>query len=263
MKSKFLLAPVAIAAALCFGAVSAQSTTGAGAGAGTGSGTAAGTSSGSTATGGAAPRAQTGPATTTDRAAKQDTKQDSKLARGDRKFIEEAMGNGMFEVQAGQLAATKATDPQVKSFGEQLVKDHTSANQALQQIASKHQIEQPKELPRSMRNKLQDLQKKSGAEFDQQFVKDVGMKAHEDDVKKFQKASKDVKDPELKAWVDKTLPTLQQHHASAQKLPGAGGKDSARAGSGSSSDTSKSAAPGAGSGAGKSGTTAAGGNKGS
>mgnify|MGYP000222700047 CR=1 FL=1 len=33
------------------------------------------------------------------------------LPRGDRKFIEEAAASGMFEQQAAQLAATKATDP--------------------------------------------------------------------------------------------------------------------------------------------------------
>ena len=38
----------------------------------------------------------------------------------------------------------------------------------------------------------------------------------------FEKASKDAKKPELKAWIDKTLPTLKEHHTMAQKLPGAG-----------------------------------------
>jgi putative membrane protein len=229
MSSKFLLAPVAVAAALCFGAVSAQTTTTAPAGAGT-------TSSGSTAAGTTAPRAAASDKSMADKSAKKD----DKLARGDRKFIEESLAHGQFEIQAGQLAATKATDPAIKSFGEQMVKDHTAASQSLQQIASKHQIEPAKELPRAQRNKLQDLQKKTGADFDKEFVKEVAMEAHEDDVKKFTKASKDVKDPELKAWVDKTLPTIQQHHASAMKLPH-GKNDSARMGNTANRD--KAAAP--------------------
>ena len=59
-------------------------------------------------------------------------------------------------------------------------------------------------------------------EFDRDFVRNVGIKAHEKDIKTFQKASKDVKDADLKAFIDKTLPVLQQHLAAAEKLPQAG-----------------------------------------
>ena len=223
MKSTYLIAPIATAIALAFGTVSAQTSPATGT-AGSGGVTAPSAAGGSGSQ------------------AKKDATKEDKLARGDRKFIEEAAGHGMFEVQVGQLAASKATDPQVKSFAERLVKDHTAANQELQQIASKHQVEIPKELPRSQRNKLQDLQKKSGAEFDREFVKEVGLEAHEEDIKKFEKASKDVKTPELKAWVDKTLPKLKEHHAAAQKLPQAG-EDASRMGAGGSGGASKSNAP--------------------
>lgn len=231
MKSKYLIAPVATAIALAFGTVSAQTST----------------ATGTTSSGGVtAPAAAGGSGSQS----KKDATKEDKLARGDRKFVEEALADGMFEVQVGQLAASKATDPQVKAFGEQLVKDHTAANQELQQIASKHQVDMPKELPRKQRNKLQDLQKKSGAEFDREFVKEVGLDAHEDDVKKFQKASKDVKAPDLKAWVDKTLPTLQEHHAAAKKLPQAG-EHASKMGAGPAG--SKSTAP-AGAAAGRNGS---------
>jgi putative membrane protein len=43
----------------------------------------------------------------------------------------------------------------------------------------------------------------------------------------FQKASKDVKDAELKAFVDKTLPVLRDHLAAAEKLPQSGKNASA------------------------------------
>ena len=49
-------------------------------------------------------------------------------------------------------------------------------------------------------------------------------KAQCTDIRKFEKASKDVKDPQLKAWIDKTLPHLREHLAKAQALPQAGGK---------------------------------------
>jgi putative membrane protein len=203
--------PLAVALAFGAGLAGAQSK------GQTGGGT---TGTGTSATGGnAAPQVQGGSGTRN-----AESRKDDKLARGDRKFIEEAAGSGMFEVQVGQLASTKATDPAVKSFASMLVDEHSAANNELTQLANAKHVELPAAPPRTMRKKVEDLAKKSGAEFDREFVRDVGIKDHEQDIKKFEKASKDVKDPELKAWVDKTLPHLRQHLAAAQKLPQAGGK---------------------------------------
>jgi putative membrane protein len=168
--------------------------------------------------GGAAPAAQPSAGTR-----KSESKKDDQLARGDRKFIQEAAEGGMFEVQAGQLAASKATDPNVKSFGEMLAKDHGAANNELVQLANSKKVELPAGPPRSKRNDLEKLGTLSGNAFDQRFVREVGIKDHEKDIKMFEKASGNVKDAELKGWIDKTLPTLRQHLAQAQRLPQMGG----------------------------------------
>jgi putative membrane protein len=97
-----------------------------------------------------------------------------------------------------------------------------------------------------MRREIEQLGKKTGTEFDEEFVRKVGVREHERDIKRFQEASKDVKDPQLKAWIDKALPSLEQHLAQAQKLPQSHAK-SERTGSGSSS-TSGSGSGGYGSG---------------
>jgi putative membrane protein len=180
---------------------------------------------GSSVTGGqAAPAAQPGTGTRNT-----ETRKDDQVARGDRKFIEQAAEGGMFEVQAAQLAAAKATDPQVKSYASMLVDHHTAANNELVQIANARGVELPAAPPRGKRKDIEQLGKKSGAEFDREFVREVGLKAHEKDIKLFEKASKDVKDAQLKAFVDKTLPTLREHLAQAQKLPQSG-KDGAAMG---------------------------------
>jgi putative membrane protein len=53
----------------------------------------------------------------------------------------------------------------------------------------------------------------------------MGVTAHEDTVKLFQKASADAKDPEVKAFATKTLPKLQHHLQMAQDLKKAVGGD--------------------------------------
>ena len=167
--------------------------------------------------GGAAPAAQPGTGTRN-----VETRKDDALARGDRKFLQNAAENGMFEVQIAQLAATKATDPNVKSFASMLVDHHTKANNELVQLANAKKVELPAAPPRGLRRDVEKLGKKSGAEFDRDFVRNVGIKAHEKDIKLFEKAEKDLKGAELKAFAARTLPTLREHLAKAEALPQSG-----------------------------------------
>jgi putative membrane protein len=198
--AKLLTLPALLALAFSFGAAQAQ-----------------GSGPGNSATGGqSAPMAQPGTGTRNTPVNK------AKMAHGDRKFIEKAAEAGMFEVQAGQLASSKASDPQVKSFAGMLVDQHTAANNELTQLANAKGVELPPAPKHSMRKDIEKLGKKNGAEFDRAFVREVGIKSHQKAIKDFQKASKDVKDADLKAWVDKTLPALQEHLAMAEKLPESG-----------------------------------------
>ena len=205
--------PLAFSLALTFGVAVAQ----------TSGGSAAAPGTGTAATGGqAAPAAQPGTG-----ARNAETRKDDKLARGDRKFIQEAAAAGMYEAEAAKIAASKATDPQVKSFAAMLVDQHSAANNELVQIANAKKVELAAAPPRSMRRDIEKLGKLAGKELDQRFVREVGIKDHEKDIRKFEKASKDVKDAQLKAWIDKTLPHLREHLAAAQKLPQSGGDASA------------------------------------
>jgi len=238
-KQMFKLSACAIALAFSFGGAMAQY--------GSSSQPSGGGSTGSSVTGGrSAPAAQAGTGTRN-----AETPKDDKVARGDRKFIQETAGAGMFEVQAAQLAARQASDPNVKSFAEKLVDQHTQANDELVKLANAKRVELSAAPPRDMRRDIEKLGRKQGQEFDTEFVREVGIKAHEKNIKAFEKASKDTKDPELKAFIDKTLPTLKEHLAMAQKLPQAGkqggdqmgrssgGGDASKMGAGGSSGANK------------------------
>ena len=246
---EFRLTACAMALAFSFGGAMAQS--------GSPSQSSGSGNTGSSVTGGRpAPAA---PARTGTRNA--ETNKDDKVARGDRKFIQEAAGSGMFEVQAAQLGAKQAKDPQVKSFAEMLVDHHTKANDELVKLANAKQVELSAAPPRDKRRDIEKLGKKQGQEFDTEFVREVGIKAHEKDIKAFEKASKDTKDPELKAFIDKTLPTLKEHLAMAQKLPQAGKQGGEQMGrSSGGSDPSKMGAGGGSTPAG--GSTSTGGGSG-
>jgi putative membrane protein len=246
MQSTLKLSAIALAMAFSLGSAVAQT-----------SGSAAPSGTGSSATGGrSAPAAQPSEGTR-----KTESKKDDKVAKGDRKFIEKAAGGGMFEVQAGQLATTHAKSPEVKSYAGMLVDQHTKANDELTQLANAKGVELPAAPPRKMRREIDQLGKKNGDAFDKEFIK-TAVKDHKEDIKDFEKATKDVKDPELKAWATKTLPVLKEHLAQAQKLQkgGEAGSSGNSGGAGKTSDSGHhgpggaSTAAGGGNGANKTGS---------
>lgn len=139
------------------------------------------------------------------------------LDRADRKFLETAAKDGLAEVELGQLASQRAESPEVKQFGQRMVQDHGKANDQLKQLAQSKGMEVPTETDKSHQKKMEKLQKLNGAAFDKQYMDDM-VKDHKKDVKEFEKASKSAKDPDVKAFAAKTLPTLQSHLQQAESL---------------------------------------------
>jgi putative membrane protein len=138
------------------------------------------------------------------------TSSSSKLTSSDKKFVMEAAEGGMEEVQLGQLAAQKASDPDVKNFGQKMVDDHTKANDQLKQVASQKGITVPSSLPASKQKDVDKLSKLNGTAFDKAYVS-MMVKDHKKDVADFQKESKSGKDADVKSFASTTLPTLQDH----------------------------------------------------
>ena len=128
----------------------------------------------------------------------------------DTHFAMKAAQGGMTEVKIGQLAADKAGSPDVKAFGQQMVDDHTKANDQLKSIAKDEGITLPSDVNQKQQATYDKLSKLSGADFDKQYVKSMVMD-HEEDVKDFRKETNSGKDEKIKSFASQTLPTLQQH----------------------------------------------------
>lgn len=135
----------------------------------------------------------------------------------DFKFLTAAARGGMEEVQMGQLAQQKAANPAVRSFGERMVTDHSKANDELRQIATQKGAALPTQMSHLENFSMEHLQKLNGTEFDQAYAKDM-VKDHRKDVREFENATKNLTDPDLRAWVQKTLGVLQQHLQMAENM---------------------------------------------
>jgi putative membrane protein len=135
----------------------------------------------------------------------------------DAKFLKEAADGGMAEVELGQLASEKASSSDVKQFGQRMVEDHGKANDELKQLATEKHVDLPAEPSAKHKATKARLEKLSGDQFDKAYMADM-LKDHKKDVAAFEKESRSAKDPDIKSFATKTLPTLQAHMKQAQSL---------------------------------------------
>ncbi len=138
------------------------------------------------------------------------------LDKKDREFIEKAAVGGMLEVEAGKMAESKASSADVKGFGSMLVTDHSAANDELKGIAQKKGVTVPASLPKKEQKKLDKMAK--AKDFDKTFIHEQGLEDHKHDIKEFEKEARDGKDPDVKAFAEKSLPVLHKHLARAEEI---------------------------------------------
>ncbi len=133
-------------------------------------------------------------------------------------FVKKAALDGMTEVEAGKVALSKSQNPEIRSFAQRMVADHGKANAELATIAKAKGLPAPKELDAEHKEMLNSLSGKSGKDFDVAYAEHMNMD-HSKAIALFESAAGS-NDPDLAQFAKKTLPTLKEHKALAQKLPG-------------------------------------------
>lgn len=151
----------------------------------------------------------------------------AKTSRSARSFAEKANQANLLEVEAGKLAEQRAENDQVKSFGQQMVQDHSNADSKLKSIAQAQNIELSDKLDAKHEAKLAKLRAEQGAAFDKTYTR-MMLKDHRQDIREFERASKNVENPQMRSFAEQTLPTLREHLASAEKLPDASGHEAVK-----------------------------------
>lgn len=152
-------------------------------------------------------------------AAKEENKDkfDTTDVKKDADFAVEAASGGMMEVDLGSYAAANASSAQVKQFGQEMVTDHSKANDELKSLAASKNISLPAAPNSDMQKKIDDLKQKHGADFDKAYV-DLMVDDHKEDVDHFQKEADKGNDADLKGWASGKVPVLQHHLQMAQDL---------------------------------------------
>lgn len=145
----------------------------------------------------------------------------TKLMLTNKSFVSKAAISDRGEIELSKIAATKSSNPDVKSFAQRMITDHTSASIELKAIADSKNIEVPTELDRTHEKAIAHLSTLSGDEFDKAY-KEQMKEDHDKAVALFTAASEDKSiDSEFKQFAAKLLPKLRVHQHDAQKLEAA------------------------------------------
>jgi len=135
----------------------------------------------------------------------------------DEMFVLDVAKDGMAEIDIGNLASEKAISDDVKKFAQRMVTDHGKANDELKTLAQSKNITLPAGVDAKAKATHDRLAKLSGPAFERAYVQEM-VAGHRKAVAAFKKESTSGKDPEVKAWATKTLPTIEEHLKMAQDI---------------------------------------------
>jgi len=134
----------------------------------------------------------------------------SSLSSRDKTFVMQAGQLGMLEVDLGRLAVQRGSSAGVKQYGQEMVEEHTRANQELMQLAMQKKVELPTAMSSQNKALMERLSGLSGKSFDTAY-KQAMIDSHNQAIALFKAQSQQGQDPELKAWATEKLPNLQAH----------------------------------------------------
>ncbi|HEY6324294.1 MAG TPA: DUF4142 domain-containing protein [Thermoanaerobaculia bacterium] len=135
----------------------------------------------------------------------------------DQRFLESAAHEGLAEVQLGELAAGKTSDPRVKSLARAVRDDFKQTNAELHELAAAKGITLPAGLDGQEQRDYRDLARLCCSDFNRYYV-NMMAEYHVNDVRRFRSELRHTADPELRRFAAANLRVLKDHREQAQTL---------------------------------------------
>lgn len=133
-------------------------------------------------------------------------------------YIEEALAAAQAQIEAGRLAAERASSDRLRQFGTVLAQDYQGLAQALGQIAGAKGFRPP---PTPVQDRLvtalQRLSGLSGPSFEQEFLS-AEAQAHRRLIDLYQRQAAETQDLDLRTFAAERLLTIKRNLDQLQKL---------------------------------------------
>jgi putative membrane protein len=137
----------------------------------------------------------------------------------DKTFLKHAAEAGYAQVQLGELASRKASNPDVKAFAQKMVDDHTMLNNKLMPFDQQMGVKAPTSLDKKDQALYKALSGLSGDAFDKAYMKAM-VEDHKKDLGDIKAEVTQTNNPDLSGTLKNGEHVIAGHYEMAQKLSG-------------------------------------------
>lgn len=146
----------------------------------------------------------------------EEKKPDTKVLTN-QEFVTAASAAGLAEVNLSRLAQDRAQKTEVKNFAQEMIKDHTRANEELLKLANSKNLTPASQMDARHQALVSELAGLKGDAFDRAYLKAMAAD-HAEAIVLFEAAHLTVPDKDLKSFAAKTLATIKVHDLEVKGL---------------------------------------------
>jgi putative membrane protein len=133
-------------------------------------------------------------------------------------YVAKAGAADLYEIQASQLAATRARRPQVREFAQMLVTDHTHSTQMVSDAARSDGLDpRPPMLEPAQRRMLRQLERARDRDFDRLYLGQQ-IPAHQQGLALHRSYARNGEGRALRRTAGEIVPVVQHHLERARQL---------------------------------------------
>jgi putative membrane protein len=142
-----------------------------------------------------------------------------KMDNNDAAAMKQLAQDNLNEIEAGKLAASKAQSPDVKQFGQKMADNHARMLEDLKRLAKTKDVAMPDKAALKDLAQNKQLERKSGADFDREFMAHM-VKGHEKALLEANATAAKAKDPDFKSAAQQAAYKIQEHLNLAKRIAG-------------------------------------------
>jgi putative membrane protein len=139
------------------------------------------------------------------------------IGRADERFIIQAAQSDSAQISMARMALEKSANSDVKDFAHMIEMDHKGALENLKDLMTKFDVRVLRGLSSELQHDIDRMSSLTGSEFDREFI-NMMVSDHEKTIEMFNDEASSTEDPDMKMYVENTLPILEMHLDKARQL---------------------------------------------
>ncbi len=132
-------------------------------------------------------------------------------------FAAQAAQINRAEIEAGQLALDRASNPRVEQYARMMVDQHRDAQRELETIAARMNASLPNGTDSANRDLAAHLATLDGVRFDREYMSAM-VAGHAHALSLYRDKARSISDPTLRSWTERQVPTLERHLSMAGQI---------------------------------------------